>query len=195
MKKKIILASGSPRRKEILQNIDLDFTVVTSEADENSVSAVGIPHELYVQELAMLKASAVAKEINDSIIIGADTVVCLDDLILTKPKDENDAFNMLKALSGKTHKVLTGICVMDSTDMKCVCKTEVSEVVFSELSEDFIRKYIKTGEPMDKAGSYAIQGKGALFVEKILGDYLNIVGLPLKLLADVLKEEFEIDLL
>lgn len=194
MNKKIILASGSPRRREILENIGLDFSVSVSNADESAVSPQGIPVGIYVQELAMLKAAASAKTAErGALVIGADTVVSLDGKILTKPTDENDAFEMLTELSGKTHEVYTGICVTDTSDMKSVCRSACTNVTFSPLTEKIVRAYIQTGEPSDKAGAYGIQGKGALLVEKIDGDYFNVVGLPVKLLSEILRDEFDFE--
>lgn len=194
MNKKIILASGSPRRREILENIGLDFSVSVSNADESAVSPQGIPVGIYVQELAMLKAAASAKTAErGALVIGADTVVSLDGKILTKPTDENDAFEMLTELSGKTHEVYTGICVTDTSDMKSVCRSACTKVTFSPLTEKIVRAYIQTGEPSDKAGAYGIQGKGALLVEKIDGDYFNVVGLPVKLLSEILRDEFDFE--
>ena len=194
MNKKIILASGSPRRREILENIGLNFSVSVSNADEGSVSPEGIPVGIYVQELAMLKAAASAKTAErGALVIGADTVVSLDGKILTKPTDENDAFEMLTELSGKTHEVYTGICVTDTSDMKSVCRSACTKVTFSPLTEKIVRAYIQTGESSDKAGAYGIQGKGALLVEKIDGDYFNVVGLPVKLLSEILRDEFDFE--
>ena len=194
MNKKIILASGSPRRREILENIGLNFSVSVSNADEGSVSPEGIPVGIYVQELAMLKAAASAKTAErGALVIGADTVVSLDGKILTKPTDENDAFEMLTELSGKTHEVYTGICVTDTSNMKSVCRSACTKVTFSPLTEKIVRAYIQTGESSDKAGAYGIQGKGALLVEKIDGDYFNVVGLPVKLLSEILRDEFDFE--
>ena len=196
MRKKIILASGSPRRREILKNIGLDFETFVSNADESAVSPDGIPVGVYVQELAMLKAASSAGESeDDAIFIGADTVVSLDGKILTKPSDDSEAFEMLKMLSGKAHEVYTGICVLNKSDMKSVCRSECTRVVFSTLSDEMINAYIKTGEPSDKAGAYGIQGKGALLIEKIEGDYFNVVGLPIKLLSEILRDEFDYDMM
>lgn len=189
---KIILASKSPRRREILENLGVDFTIIESDADESSVSSDGISTELYVQELALIKAAACAKKANadNALIISADTIVSLDDKILGKPKSEEDAFSMLKSLSGRTHAVYTGICVMKSENCDSVCRAVKTEVTFKELTDLEIKAYIKTGEPMDKAGAYGIQGLGSLLVSGIAGDYLNVVGLPASMLSDVLKNEF-----
>jgi len=192
---KIILASGSPRRKEILSGIGLDFEVLVSNADEESIDKKVDP-KLYVQELALIKANAVFKEHKEkALIISADTVVVYDGRILGKPENEKDAANMLKMLSGKKHFVYTGICIIDTQrafEATEVCETEV---LFDTLDENTIKDYIKTGEPMDKAGAYGIQGLGSLLVKEIKGDYFNVVGLPVKTLADLMKKEFNFDIL
>lgn len=197
-KHKLILASASPRRKELLQTLGLDFDVVISDTDEGSVDCL-IPASLYVQELALIKATAVCDEMikysgDDAIIISADTVVYNNLNILGKPVDENDAFNMLKDLSGKVHEVYTGICVMRTSDLFTVCDNRMTKVFFKELSDEKIKDYIATKEPMDKAGAYGIQGLGSTLIEKIDGDYFNVVGLPLEALARILEDEFGIDI-
>lgn len=188
----IILASASPRRRELLANMGLQFTVLVSDADESGVDT-SVPPEIYVQELALLKAAAVAKTIiknKDAIVISADTIVVCDGEILGKPKDEEDAVRMLASLSGKSHKVYTGFCVMRLSDAFTVCKNVCTEVVFKPLTREKIERYVKTSEPMDKAGAYAIQGLGAMLIERINGDYFNVVGLPVSELSDVLETEF-----
>lgn len=192
-----ILASGSPRRKELLELMGLEFKVIVSQADEDSVSK-DLKPELYVQELALLKASATAKEVlrnKNAVIISADTIVTLDGQILGKPKDEDDAFNMLSKLSGREREVYTGYCVMRISDGKAVCGKVRTKVKFKDLSDDKIRGYINSGEPMDKAGAYGIQGLGSLLIEKIDGDYFNVVGLPISALADTLEDEMDIKIL
>lgn len=195
MKKiQLILASASPRRREILENAGLEFEVITQNADESSISSDGIPVSTYVQELALLKGAACARSVkcrDEALVISADTVVCMDNEILGKPKDEANAYDMLKMLSGKTHSVYTGICVMNLKTGKSECRACETKVTFKQLCDDEIWSYIKTGEPMDKAGAYGIQGIGGIFVSHIDGDYLNVVGLPLSLLCDVLKNEFD----
>ena len=188
----IILASASPRRRELLENMGLTFTIKVSKADEGTVDTQ-VPPEIYVQELALLKACAVAKTVidkKDVIVISADTIVVNDGKILGKPKDEGDAKEMLLSLSGKTHSVYTGFCVMRLSDAFTVCKNVRTDVVFKNLTEEKIKRYIDTGEPMDKAGSYGIQGLGAMLIDHICGDYFNVVGLPVSELADVLETEF-----
>ncbi len=190
----VVLASGSPRRREILEQIGLPFTVAVSGAEEE-VSPDVSPF-LTVQSLSLLKAADVAKtQPEEALIIGADTVVVFEGEILTKPKDAADAKVMLKKLSGRAHSVLTGVTVFRRRDAKSVSVTEETTVYFKELSDAEIDSYIKTDEPMDKAGAYGVQGLGGLFVEKIDGDYYNVVGLPLARLGKLLKEEFEIELI
>ncbi len=194
---RFILASASPRRKELLGNVGIDFEVVVSQADEESVSKELEP-SLYVQELALLKAAASAKTLKDkknTIVIGADTVVTLDGEILGKPADDEDAYSMLKSLSGRVHEVYTGYCIMRLADGVSVCNAVRTEVVFKELTDEKIRRYVATREPADKAGGYGIQGLGGLLVEKINGDYQNVVGLPVSALADTLEKEFDIKIL
>ena len=186
--KRLILASASPRRREILSHIGLDFDVVVTDADEEN----NLPADVgeLVCELAKRKAAACAA---DGIIIACDTVVSLDGRVLTKPKDEADAARMLHELSGNTHQVYSGLCVTDGE--KTVCSHTVTEVRMREISEDEIFAYIATGEPLDKAGSYGVQDLGGIFVEKINGDYYNVVGLPLESLCKILKENFGFDVL
>lgn len=195
--KHIILASGSPRRREILETVGLQFDVLVSDADESSVSPENLPVSVYVQELSLLKATAAAKaaRVKDSLIISADTVVTFEGKILGKPKDREDAFLMLKSLSGKCHSVFTGICVMRTDNAYAVCASEETKVYFKKLSDEEINQYVNSNECMDKAGAYGIQGIGSLLVEKIEGDYFNVVGLPVSKLAEILKKEFDFDVL
>ena len=189
---KIIIASASPRRRELLGNMGLDFEIAVSDADETAVSR-DVPPYMYVQELALLKAAAAAKQfVNDkeAIIIGADTIVVSGGKILGKPHDESEAFSMLKELSGNTHQVYTGYCVMRISDAYTVCENVCTDVTFKRLTDERISSYIATGEPMDKAGAYGIQGLGAMLIEKINGDYFNVVGLPVSMLADTLEKDF-----
>lgn len=182
--KKIILASASPRRKELLTVAGVKFDVITKDVDE-SVPIGTEPHEAAVMT-AKKKALAVAVENNGAVVIGADTIVVANGKILGKPKDKKDAFDMLKMLSGKEHKVITGVCMVCGNRIKSFEKT--SSVRFYSLSDKEIEEYIETGEPMDKAGSYGIQGKGCTLVESIDGDYFNIVGLPVAATVRALKE-------
>lgn len=192
--KKFILASASPRRREILEEAGLRHTVMPSDADEALPG--GLAPEKYVMELALLKGAAVSKKAEkNSIVISADTVVVSDGEILGKPCDEKDALSMLMRLSGKWHSVLTGYCAIDTDCGAATVKYEETKVKFRDFTEKEALKYIKSGECMDKAGAYGIQGKGRLFVERIEGDYFNVVGLPICALAKMLKEEYKIDIL
>ena len=172
----VILASASPRRLALLQQIGIEATVCPADFDEVSGSAVQA--EDVVLANAVGKCQAVVKIKGDSLpVIAADTVVVAEGVILGKPQDAEDAVAILKQLSGKTHKVLTGIAVSYAGEMLAeVCETKV---VFRDLTDEEIKKYVATGEPLDKAGAYGIQGKGAVLVEKIDGCYNNVVGLPL----------------
>ena len=172
---KIILASASPRRKELLTLAGIEYEVVVSQCEE--ILPDGITPDKAVEELAKQKAEDVFSRNSDALIIAADTVVALGNTILGKPKDEEDAFNMLSSLSGRRHTVFTGVCIKtkDKTDIFHVA----TEVEFYDLTEKEIRDYIATKEPMDKAGAYGIQGKGFVLVKGIHGDYFNVVGLPL----------------
>ena len=187
----IYLASSSPRRKELLDQVGIGFTVISPQCDE--ASDLKLPDEL-VEELSRRKSQAGLEMIKklpdvsaDSIVIGADTVVAYDGIILGKPKDNNNAFNMLKMLSGNTHEVYTGVTIsyMDGRPSKTF--SERTEVTFYKLTDKEIEDYLNTAEPMDKAGSYGIQGYGAVLVEKISGDYFNIVGLPIARLVRLLR--------
>jgi len=185
-KKKIILASQSPRRKWLLEQIGLEFDIIPSNFDED-IENKKFSKKL-IESLAYEKAKEVAERNDDkALIIAADTVVIMGSQILGKPIDEKDAENMLKKLSNKTHKVITAVAIIDKYEDKTLINSKISKVKFKKLSEREILDYIKTGEPMDKAGSYGIQAYGSLFVEKVEGCYNNIVGLPLNLLAEMLK--------
>ena len=184
--KQIILASASPRRTELLKQIGLNFEVVPSNISED-IAETNAPAD-YAMNLSCRKAQDVAaRSKNDCIIIGADTIV-VSERILGKPKDEKDAFEMLKMLRGKWHSVITGLTVIDTLERKTVKCHECTNVKIKNLSDDFIWSYIRTGEPFDKAGSYGIQGIGAVMVEKIEGCYFNVVGLPLARLTSILEE-------
>lgn len=185
---KIILASASERRQELLKRLISDFDVITSDFDENKVDFRGSIDE-YVKEIALGKAMDVRKRVSEnSIIISADTVVALDNKILGKPKDEKEAFKMLKSLQGRTHFVYSGVVVINNKDNIVIQKSQATKVKFSNMSDEEIFQYINTKEPMDKAGAYGIQGIGGVFVEGIEGCYYNVVGLPLNLLRSILKE-------
>lgn len=181
---KIILASKSPRRRELMQLLPFEFDVLDS-CSEEIIDPTLTPEQV-AQSIAEQKAQAVFKQQEDAFVIGADTIVVLDKEILGKPCDESDAFSMLKKLSGRTHEVVTGVCLMMKD--KTARFSAISKVTFYSLTDEEILSYVKTLEPMDKAGAYGIQGKAALFVEKIEGDYFNIVGLPVSLLYRKIKE-------
>ncbi|USQ65714.1 Maf-like protein [Clostridium sp. 16K-1-R1] len=191
---KVILASKSPRRVEILEKIVKEFEVVQSNFDENTIDFKG-DIEKYVKDLSRNKAIEVSKRLNEpSIVIAADTVVFQNGKVLEKPKNEEDAFSMLSSLSGNTHKVYSGICLINTYDDTVVTDCDCTEVRFSELNPRQIRNYINSGEPMDKAGSYGIQGLGGAFVEGIKGCYYNVMGLPLNKLYKAL-ENYDITIL
>lgn len=190
---KVILASGSPRRKEMLERFNLAPVIIKSNIVEKT--EVGEEPIQIAMSLAFEKAYEVSKAHRDDIIIGADTIVVSKGLILGKPKDEEDAFDMLKSLSNQTHEVITGISIINmSKDIKFV-DYESTEVKFKYLSDRLIRSYLNTGEYKDKAGSYGIQGKGAVLVERINGCYSNVVGLPLSKLDYLLSRFFNLNIL
>ena len=179
----IILASGSPRRRELLNTLGLSFTVCPAKGEETAPEGAG-PAEI-VKALSRAKAGVVARQFAGELIIAADTIVYLDGRVLGKPKDEADARAMLSALSGRSHEVYTGVTVMLGEDT--LCEAECTKVFFRELSAEEIDAYVASGDPMDKAGAYGIQGRAALMVEKIEGDYFNVMGLPLCRLGKMLK--------
>jgi septum formation protein len=188
--KSIILASQSPRRSELLRQINMPFVVQVSTAPENINSIKGTP-EQKAQQLALMKARNVASTHNEGIVIGADTIVVLDNTIMGKPSDENEAFLMLKCLSGRQHRVITGLALIDAATGLTRLDYEATLVSFKKVTDDAIQSYISTGEPYGKAGAYGIQGIGAVLVEKIDGCYSNVVGLPLSKLSSML-EEFQV---
>lgn len=184
----IILASASPRRRELLQGLGIRFRVEVSKVTEEVEQDV-TPSK-YVEILAERKALDVASRCHKgaALVIGSDTVVVLEDEILGKPRDEDDAFQMLSRLQGKTHHVYTGVSVVTCTESQTRTAHSVTRVTMEHMTPAKIRRYIATGEPMDKAGAYAIQGIGATLVPHIEGDYFTVVGLPLFLLTRLLEE-------
>lgn len=180
---KLVLASQSPRRREILERAGFDFTV----------RVTGVPEELqpgehpvdYVRRLSRAKAEAVKRSPGE-VVLGADTVVVLHEHILEKPQDAADAARMLRLLSGKRHSVITGICLV--SDLGCTIAHEETRVHFTELSDIEVADYVASGEPMDKAGAYAIQGLASKFIDRIEGDYFNVVGLPVALVYQRLRQ-------
>ncbi len=171
----VVLASASPRRKELMENLGLDFLVDASEADE---TFEGTPQQM-VSALAERKAAAVAARHPDSIVLAADTIVWLHGEALGKPKNKKDAERMLILLSGRWHTVLTGVSVVNTKTGRQETAVEETRVHFVRLTGDDVRDYLASGEPMDKAGAYAIQGLGGAFVDRIEGSYSNVVGLPM----------------
>ena len=179
----LILASQSPRRKELLGLFHIPFIIRVADIDE-TMDPQKLPYE-EVARVSRLKALAVDREPED-LVIAADTIVVCDGQVLGKPVDEADARRMLKLLSGRDHQVMTGMCVLRGS-RETVC-TEVTDIHFRKLTDREIDRYIATKEPMDKAGSYGIQGGAALFAEKMAGDYYNVMGLPVCRLGQILKE-------
>lgn len=211
IKKRIILGSASPRRRELLEQIGLEFEIVVSDAREHYKSTR--PEDI-VRELALMKAEHVAKEVErrekeraeqasipgldtgeahlrNVVILGADTIVVLDGQILGKPSDEEAAFSMLKSLQGRMHQVYTGVAVLNfdgSGSLRTISHAEETKVYVHEMTDEEIRRYIAAGESMDKAGAYGVQGRFAAFIDRIEGDYYNVVGLPVAYLYHTVKE-------
>ena len=184
--KKIILASASPRRKEILEITGMEFEVCPGDYEEDLNLSMH-PEELS-RFLSRKKAECVSDKHDNAIIIAADTFISFNDKILGKPHNEKEAEKMLVMLSGEKHSVITGFTVLDTGSNKIMSKSVVTNVYLRTLTSSEITAYIKSKEPLDKAGAYAIQGLGAVFIEKIEGDYFNVVGLPLFALAECLKK-------
>jgi septum formation protein len=190
--RRIILASSSPRRKEFLERTGLKFTVDPSEYPEHLCS--DLSPEGLVKALSIGKAAAVARKYQDAVIIAADTIGVVRRTIIGKPHTEAEARKMLELISGKSHRVITGLTLIDSKTNKMVTRIVETRVYIKKLSPQEIRNYVKSGEPLDKAGAYAIQGLGSVIVQKIIGDFYNVVGLPLNTLAECLKI-FGVDIL
>ncbi len=183
---KIILASGSPRRSEILTSVGWQFEKQVADIDESELENES--PEVYVQRLAREKAETVAGKFPGEIVLGADTTVVIENQIIGKPSDLNDARRMLEMLSGNWHEVLTGVALVKNG--KSVVGLQSTKVKFTELSDDEINFLVEKGEPLDKAGAYAVQAQAALFIEKIEGDYWNVVGLPVSLVYELIKNHF-----
>ena len=182
--RRFILASASPRRKEILEKAGYSFEIIVSDADENITE--DLSPEKTVEVLAERKALSVWESNKDSVVFGCDTVVAIDGRILGKPTDDEDAFNMLKMLSGRTHTVSTGVCICSENQTEVFSNT--TQVEFYPLSDETIRSYIASGEGKDKAGSYGIQGYGCVLVKEIKGDYFSVMGLPVSQSSRVLAD-------
>lgn len=183
MKREIILASQSPRRKELLAKCGAAFAVEAADIDESFNHDNDLKQE--IMNLSCRKAKAILDKHPDALVIGSDTIVVLDNEVLGKPKDHHDAERMLRELSGRTHQVITGLCLLSAD--ACVKDVSVSDVTFAELSEQEIHDYVVSGEADDKAGSYGIQGKAACFITGIKGDYYSIMGLPVRKVYEALK--------
>ncbi|NIA01838.1 MAG: septum formation protein Maf [Nitrospirae bacterium] len=183
--KQLVLASASPRRKQLLEELGFDFMVHPSDFEEKDTHLT--PEEL-VTHNALGKAQDVARHYRNALIIGVDTVGAFQDHILNKPKDRKDAKRILRLISNTTHKVISGICVMDSDKKRAITAVETTFITIDRMEESEIDAYIRSGEGEDKAAGYAIQGLGSLFVKKIEGDYFNVVGLPIYRLRKLLKK-------
>lgn len=182
----LVLASRSPRRRELLSRLGLDFVVIPSDVAEEQYTS--LPPVARVTALARAKAEAVARGLTEAVVVAADTLVVCEGRVLGKPASREEAEAMLTFLSGRTHEVYTGVAVMSVPGGVCRETWERTEVRFRRLSEREIKAYVATGEPLDKAGAYGIQGRGALLVEGIAGDFFNVVGLPLVKTAMLLEE-------
>ena len=181
----IILASASPRREQLLRQVGYEFQVLPSRAEEDNTAE--LPPEELVQTHARAKAWDVARQVAPAdIVIGADTLVVLDGKVFGKPGSAEQACRMLRELSGRTHSVWSGIAIVK--EGRCLCEAVETRVTLGLLNEEEIKRYVATGEPLDKAGAYAVQGIGAVFVERLDGCYFNVVGLPLNALARLLSE-------
>lgn len=182
---KIILASSSPRRIKLLDDLGLEFSVIKNEIKESEFDEEN-PADL-VKTLAQAKAKDVAEKVDEGLVIGADTIVVLENKILEKPEDAREAKEMLRKLNNRTHTVMTGLAVINASTGSKTVSCVNTEVSFRKLTEKEISDYVSTGEPLDKAGAYGIQGIGGVFVEKINGCYYSVVGLPLSRLAEILN--------
>jgi len=184
--KNIILASASPRRKEILEKTGLKFRVVESRCEEKMDTGLK-PHDL-AKFLSREKAREVARRYANALVIAADTIVVLRGRIFGKPCDKEQAKEMLRVFSGKAHSVITGFTIIDTASNEELSRSVSSKIFFKRLSADEIEAYIRSGEPLDKAGAYGIQGLGAVLIKRIEGDFFNVMGLPLNALAESLKK-------
>ena len=184
--KTIILASGSSRRKVLLEQIGLKFKVEPSNYEEDIKSGIE-PHKI-AQRISLEKAEIVASKHKNAIVIAADTFIVFGGQIMGKPGTENEALKMLETLNGKSHSVITGFSIMDTAKNKTLSKSIETKVYVRKLTSAEINTYVKSKEPLDKAGAYAIQGLGSVIVERIEGDYFNVMGLPLSALTEALKE-------
>lgn len=182
----LVLASGSPRRSEILRAVGWPFETVVPDVDETLRE--GEAAEAYVRRLAREKAGAVASTRLFGLVLGADTVVVVDGRVLGKPRDAEDAGRMLRLLSARTHEVLTGVALVRAETGRDISGVARTRVRFAELSDEEVERYVETGEPLDKAGAYAVQGRAAPFIESIEGEYWNVVGLPVRLVYELARD-------
>lgn len=182
----LVLASASPRRQDLLRSAGLSFAVQPADVDETPLSGE-LPSDC-AERLAREKALAVWRVRPQDVVLGADTIVVVGEAILGKPRDTDDAAGMLRMLSGRVHRVITGVCLVGPGPAKARTASETTLVTMCELSDDEIRAYVATGEPMDKAGAYAIQGIASRWIPRIEGDYSNVVGLPVALVYRMLRE-------
>jgi septum formation protein len=189
----LILASASPRRRELLRAAGIAFEVEATDIPE--VPEPGEAPQAFAERMALQKAKTIASWRANDWVLGADTIVVVDGTILGKPRDKKDAARMLRMLSGRQHEVITAVCIcsMGSGIMRCDCQWETTRVTFSELSDEDIAGYVSTGEPMDKAGAYGIQGIASRWIPRIEGDYSNAVGLPMALVWGMLRERGVVD--
>lgn len=181
--KSFILASSSPRRKEIFERLNIPFEIVSSDVEETSVQASEVTQ--YVKEVALLKARDVAKKVSGRVIIGADTIVAKDNQLLHKPTSHDEAISHLRTLRGTAHEVLTAVAIIEENGEETTF-VEKTKVIFKNASDELLEAYVATGDPFDKAGGYGIQTDGVFLVDRIEGDYLNVVGLPLATLSEQL---------
>ena len=184
--RKIVLASASPRRKELLERAGLKFVVDASDYEEDL--SLRMPARRLARYLSCEKAKAVAEKYKNAIIIAADTIISLDDKVFGKPHTNSEAIKMLNILNGWAHDVITGFTIMDTGEVKSVSRSVVTKVYFRKMTMREIEAYVRTGEPLDKAGAYAIQGIGAAMLKKIEGDYNNVVGLPVDAVMKELRK-------
>lgn len=185
--KTLVLASASPRRQELIQTFGIPVRIIVSDVDESTPSDWH-PQQV-VEQLAMRKAQAVLGDIRDhEIVVGSDTIVVLNDVILGKPKDEAEAIRMISALQGTTHFVYSGIACIDKASGRAIVDYRRTAITMAPLSDEQVRRYVATGEPMDKAGAYGIQGKASAFITDMQGDYFSVVGLPISALANLLQQ-------
>jgi septum formation protein len=183
---KLVLASKSLRRAEILRAVNWPFESAPAEIDETQKSLEDAP--TYVLRLAREKAAAVATSRSEGLVLGADTVVVIDGTVLGKPRDDDDAVRMLRMLSGRWHEVLTGVALIRAGTDRSVTGQQTTRVKFSELTDEEIDWYVASGEPLDKAGAYAVQGMAGLLIEEVQGEYFNIVGLPIRLVYELARK-------